>query len=140
MVVYFGDVVAATTDPDKKVMQQRMFEKLKANLASVEAAVASGDSKECHEMLLNVGFLSIRCSKYTFLFTIHVDYMSFLNSYTFHGLLTSGLILLKRSCCWARRMCCRTGWTPTRAAPSQTTRSSQTSPGNKCIKNRNVNK
>jgi len=45
VVVYFGDVVAATTDPDKKVMQQRMFEKLKANLASVEAAVASGDSK-----------------------------------------------------------------------------------------------
>ena len=40
-------MVAATTDPDKKGMQQKMFEKLKSALASVEAAVASGDAKEC---------------------------------------------------------------------------------------------
>jgi len=44
VVTYFGGKVAATTDPDKKAMQEKMFEKLKLAVAAVEAAVASGDS------------------------------------------------------------------------------------------------
>jgi len=43
---YFGDKVEKTTDPDKKVMQLRMFEKLKLAVASMEAAVASGDKQK----------------------------------------------------------------------------------------------
>jgi len=43
VVKYFAGVVAATTDPDKKLMQERLFAKVKAGLASVEAAVAAAD-------------------------------------------------------------------------------------------------
>lgn len=39
VVEYFGAVVAKTTDPDKKVMQERLFNKLKDGVARVEAAV-----------------------------------------------------------------------------------------------------
>jgi len=46
---YFGDKVKETTDPDKKIMQERMFEKLKLAVANVEAAVAGGDSSKIAE-------------------------------------------------------------------------------------------
>ena len=36
VATYFGDVVAATTDPDKKGMQQKMFEKLKEDMMSLK--------------------------------------------------------------------------------------------------------
>ena len=40
---YFGGVVEATTDPDKKAMQVKMFDKLKVALGSLEAAVKGGN-------------------------------------------------------------------------------------------------
>eukprot|EP00088_Acartia_fossae_P053202 TRINITY_DN6041_c0_g1_i1.p1 TRINITY_DN6041_c0_g1~~TRINITY_DN6041_c0_g1_i1.p1 ORF type:complete len:765 (-),score=209.10 TRINITY_DN6041_c0_g1_i1:573-2867(-) len=46
VVEYFGGKVEKTTDPDKKVMQEKMFEKLKLAVANVESAVASGDAQK----------------------------------------------------------------------------------------------
>ena len=43
VLTYFAGVVQKTTDPDKKVMQQKLFEKLKGALAGLEGAVASKD-------------------------------------------------------------------------------------------------
>merc|ERR550539_1266354 len=43
VLTYFAGVVQKTTDPDKKMMQQKLFEKLKGALAGLEGAVASKD-------------------------------------------------------------------------------------------------
>jgi len=43
VLTYFAGVVQKTTDPDKKTMQQKLFEKLKDALAGLEGAVASKD-------------------------------------------------------------------------------------------------
>jgi len=47
---HFAEVVKATTDPDKKNMQERLFEKLKAAVANIETAVKSGNEKEISKM------------------------------------------------------------------------------------------
>lgn len=39
---HFAEVVKTTTDPDKRNMQQRLFDKLKAAVENIEAAVKSG--------------------------------------------------------------------------------------------------
>merc|ERR1719147_606423 len=54
-MVHFSSVVAATTDPDKKAMQERLFAKLKAAVAEMEKAMEGGNQdviKEKQEALL----------------------------------------------------------------------------------------
>ena len=46
VLTYFAGVVEKTTDPDKKVMQEKLFEKLKAALAGLETAVNSKDEQK----------------------------------------------------------------------------------------------
>jgi len=42
---HFAEVVKATTDPDKKNMQERLFEKLKTAVNNIEAAIKTGEKK-----------------------------------------------------------------------------------------------
>jgi len=46
---YFAEVVQKTTDPDKRNMQQKLFDKLKAALANIEAAVKTNDEAKISE-------------------------------------------------------------------------------------------
>ena len=58
VLTYFAGVVQKTTDPDKKIMQQKLFEKLKDALAGLEGAVASKDEGKlasAREVLLKDG-------------------------------------------------------------------------------------
>ena len=58
VLAYFAEVVQKTTDPDKKTMQQRLFDKLKAAIANIETAVKSGDAgkiSEARDVLLKDG-------------------------------------------------------------------------------------
>jgi len=43
VMVHFEGVVAGTTDPDKKAMQERLFSKLKSAVGELEVALGSGD-------------------------------------------------------------------------------------------------
>ena len=55
---YFAGVVQKTTDPDKRTMQEKLFGKLKAAIANIEAAVKSGDAgkiSEAKDVLLKDG-------------------------------------------------------------------------------------
>ena len=55
---YFAEVIQKTTDPDKKTMQQKLFDKLKAAILNIEAAVKTKDEAkigEAKEALLRDG-------------------------------------------------------------------------------------
>ena len=49
VMVYFAQVVTQTTDPDKRTMQQKLFDKLKAAVANIEEAVKSKDEAKISE-------------------------------------------------------------------------------------------
>jgi len=49
VLVHFTAVVQGTTDPDKKLMQEKMLAKLKTALADLEAAVKAGDKAKMEE-------------------------------------------------------------------------------------------
>ena len=58
VMTYFAEVVQKTTDPDKKNMQQKLFNKLKAAIENIEAAVKAKDEAkigEAKETLLQDG-------------------------------------------------------------------------------------
>lgn len=46
VMLYFAEVVAATTDPDKKAMQERLFSKLKAAVLHLGEAVKGGNKEQ----------------------------------------------------------------------------------------------
>ena len=49
VMTYFAEVVQKTTDPDKKNMQQKLFNKLKAAIENIEAAVKAKDEAKIGE-------------------------------------------------------------------------------------------
>lgn len=55
-----AEVVKATTDPDKKNMQERLFEKLKTAINNIEAAIKTGTEKEIASLKIkySLSFLS----------------------------------------------------------------------------------
>jgi len=58
VITHFAEVVQKTEDPDKRNMQQKLFDKLKAAVANIEAAVKSKDEtkiSEAKEVLLRDG-------------------------------------------------------------------------------------
>ena len=58
VITHFAEVVQKTEDPDKRNMQQKLFDKLKAAVANIEAAVKTKDEtkiSEAKEVLLRDG-------------------------------------------------------------------------------------